>query len=203
MFVLFCGAMVLAAIYAAAYRLRTGGVPRSFLAGSFVVFVEAMLVQAFGVEVGAEVGNFFVIVVACSAVVGAIAVEPRWLLMFTAILCTVAAGSALIAHAFAVIHIADPNVDETAEAFLALALLLGTLAVALARDTPTGPRILFIASLGLKLVFPLTEVGYRNEFFGSYLAIAVLLLLIVAWAWYAVEATRGRRRPAQASQFET
>jgi hypothetical protein len=203
MFALFCGATALAAIYAAAYRLRMGRVPRSFLAGSFVIFVEATLVQAFGVEAGAEIGNFFVIVVACTAVVGCITVEPRWPLMLAALLGAVAAASAYIAHAFAVIHITNPEVDEAAEALLALALLVGTLSVAVARDTPTGPRVLFIASLALKLLFPLTEVGYTNEFFGPYLAYAVLLLLIVAWAWYALAATRGRRRLTQASQFET
>jgi hypothetical protein len=58
MFVLFCGAVALAAIYSAAYRLRTGRVPRSFLAGSFVIFVEAMLVQAFGVEPGPRSATF-------------------------------------------------------------------------------------------------------------------------------------------------
>jgi hypothetical protein len=66
-----------------------------------------------------------------------------------------------------------------------------------------GPRVLFIAALGLKLLFPLTEVGYRNEFFAPYLAYAVLLLLIGAWTWYALETSRGRRRVTQASQFET
>jgi hypothetical protein len=134
-----------------------------------------------------------VIVVAGTAVVGAIAIEPRWALMLAALLCAVSVVSALIAHAFAVVHITETNVDETAEALLALALLLGTLAVAVARNTPTGPRVLFVASLALKLLFPLTEVGYRNEFFGPYLAYAMLLLLIVAWTWYALEAARARR----------
>ena len=174
--------------------------PRGLLAASLVIFVLAMLVEAFGVEAGAAIGNFFEIVVAATIVVGVIAAEPRWRLMLAAILCAFAAASALTAYPFAAIHISDPaGIDDAAQAFVALALVLGTLGVAVARDTPAGPRILFIVALVLKPIFPLTEIGTAGEAVGPYIVYALVLVLIVAWSWYGVEAARAKQTRPVAS----
>ena len=179
----------------ALYRWRMGSVPWVFLLVATVVLLQGAIIEAFGVQAGAEVGSSSLIVLLVVTITGLFAVRPVWRLAIMAIICAIGAGATLLAYGIVSLYFddLDTRIDETPILLVPLALALATVGVAVARDLPWPPRRLMIASICLIALFPLTRIGEVFETLGGYLAYFALAWLLAGWTWLIYSLARGAR----------
>jgi hypothetical protein len=197
--ILLLPSVALAAGLTALYRWRMGSVPWVFLLVATVVLLQGAIIEAFGVQAGAEVGSSSLLVLLVVTITGLFAVRPVWRLAIMAIICAIGAAVALLAYGIVGLYFddLDTRIDEIPILLVPLALALATLGVTVARDLPWPPRRLMIASICLTVLFPLTRIGEGLETLGGYLAYFALALLLAGWTWLFSSLARGARtRPS-------
>jgi hypothetical protein len=178
------------------YRWRMRSVPWAFLLAASVVILQGSIIEAFGVQAGAEVGSSSLIVLLVVTIAGFFVIKPVWRMEMAAILCVLGAILALLAYAGAGLYFADldTRMDETPILLVPLALVLATAGVMFSRDLSWPPRRLMIVAVAVMAVYPLTQIGERVETIGSYLAYLAVALLLTGWIWLVYSLRRAERR---------
>jgi hypothetical protein len=189
--------LLLLAGLTALYRWRMRSVPWMFLLVATAVILQGSVIEAFGVQAGAEVGSSSLIVLLVVTIAGFFAIGPVWRLEIAAIMCALGAIMALTAYGIAGLYFddLDTRIDESPTLLVPFALVLATAGVIVARDLPWPPRRLMIAAVALIALFPLTRIGERLETFGGYLAYLALALLLAGWVWLMYSLALVRRTP--------
>ncbi|MGH2694141.1 MAG: hypothetical protein ACRDJJ_04920 [Actinomycetota bacterium] len=138
----------------ALYQWRMQTVPWVFLLVAAVVILQAAVLEAFGVQAGAEVGSSSTVAILVVALLGCAVVKPVWRLGLSAILCVIGAVSAVVAYEIGGIYFDDilTRIDENPILLLAAAFILATVGVAVARDLPAWPRGLIASPIVLLVI---------------------------------------------------
>lgn len=176
-------------------------VPWAFLLVATIVILQGSIIEAFGVQAGAEVGSSSLIVLLVVTIAGFFVIKPVWRLEIAAILCVLGAIMALLGYALAGLYFADleTRTDETPILLVPLALVLATTGVMLSRDLPWPPRRLMIVAVAVMALYPPTQIGERVETIGSYLAYLAVALLLTGWIWLVYSLRRAEGRPASSN----
>lgn len=182
------------------YRWRVHRIPWAFLVVTTVVMLQSALIEAFGVQAGAEVGSLSNISLLAVLIYGFLRIRPVWRLGLTGITLVILGIVSLIAYAIAGIYFDDilTRLDEQAFAAPVLGILAITLGIVFARDLPRAPRRVIASPFLLLVFFPLTRIGTALEATGRYMVLAALVLLVVGWIWLGISLLGNRHVPAPA-----